>query len=297
MTRTLGVDVAVRRGRIFEYLELTKPRITALVLITTLVGFYMGSSQGLNSLLLLHSIVGTGLVAGGASALNQYLERHHDARMVRTKDRPLPDGRIPEGEALLFAVAISLGGVGYLLILTNILTGTLAALTLFLYAFVYTPLKTRTAAATLVGAVPGAAPPMLGWTAAGGSLDGMGWSLFAIVFLWQMPHFLAIAWVYDDDYMRGGFSRLSIKNAGELSASRQIIFYCSVLLPVSLLPTVFGVTGTLYLFAAILLGFTYLGYGVAVAVYRSKGAARRLLRVSVLYLPALLMVMLIDKVI
>ncbi len=163
--------------------------------------------------------------------------------------------------------------------------------------FVYTPLKTRTAAATLVGAVPGAAPPMLGWTAAGGSLDGMGWSLFAVVFLWQMPHFLAIAWVYDDDYMRGGFSRLSIKNAGKLSASRQIIFYCSVLLPVSLLPTVLGVTGTLYLFAAILLGFTYLGYGVAVAMYRSKGAARRLLRISVLYLPALLMVMLIDKVI
>ena len=296
-TRTVGAAVAVRRPKIFEYLELTKPRITALVLVTTLVGFYMGSGQGLNSLLVLHAVVGTGLVAGGASALNQYLERHHDRRMVRTKDRPLPDRRIPEGKALLFAASISLGGVGYLLIFTTILTGALAALTLLLYAFVYTPLKTRTSAATLVGAVPGAAPPMLGWTAAGGDLDGMALALFAIVFLWQMPHFLAIAWVYDDDYMRGGFSKLSIRNAGELNTSRQIIFFCSVLVPVSLLPTIFSVTGTLYLFAAILLGFIYLGYGIAMAIYRSQRAARRLLRVSVLYLPLVLVMMLIDKVI
>ena len=296
-TRTVGATVAVRRPKVFEYLELTKPRITALVLVTTVVGFYMASGQGLDSFLVLHALVGTGLVAGGASALNQYLERHHDRRMVRTKDRPLPDGRISEGEALLFAGAISLGGVGYLLIFTTILTGALAALTLLLYAFVYTPLKTRTAAATLVGAVPGAAPPMLGWTAAGGDLNGMALALFAIVFLWQMPHFLAIAWVYDDDYMRGGFSKLSIRNAGELNASRQIIFFCSVLVPVSLLPTIFGATGTLYLFAATLLGFIYLGYGVAMAVYRSQRAARRLLRVSVLYLPLVLVMMLIDKVI
>ena len=296
-TRTVGATVAVRRPKVFEYLELTKPRITALVLVTTVVGFYMASEQGLDSFLVLHALVGTGLVAGGASALNQYLERHHDRRMVRTKDRPLPDGRISEGEALLFAGAISLGGVGYLLIFTTILTGALAALTLLLYAFVYTPLKTRTAAATLVGAVPGAAPPILGWTAAGGGLDGMAWALFAIVFLWQMPHFLAIAWVYDDDYVRGGFPKLSIRNAGEVSASRQIIFYCSVLVPVSLLPTIFGVTGTLYLFGAILLGFIYLGYGVVVAMYRSQRAALRLLRVSVLYLPLVLVMMLIDKVI
>lgn len=296
-THTVETDVAVRRPRVLEYLELTKPRITALVLVTTLVGFYMGSGPALSSLLLMHTIVGTALVAGGASALNQYLERDYDARMVRTKERPLPDRRIPAGEALIFAVTISLGGVGYLLIFTNILTGALATLTLLLYAFVYTPLKTRTASAVLVGAGPGAIPPMLGWTASSGSLDGMAWALFAIVFLWQMPHFLAIAWVYDDDYMRGGFSKLSISNTGELRASRQIIFYCSILVPVSLLPTIFGVTGTLYLFGAILLGFTYLGYGVAVAMYRSQRAARRLLRISILYLPLVWVMMLIDKVI
>ena len=153
------------------------------------------------------------------------------------------------------------------------------------------------ASLVLISSVPLPLPPVLGWTAAGGGLDGMAWVLFAIVFLWQMPHFLAIAWVYDDDYMRGGFSKLSIRNAGELNASRQIIFFCSVLVPVSLLPTIFGVTGTLYLFAAILLGFIYLGYGVATAIYRSRRAALRLLRVSVLYLPLVLVMMLIDKVI
>lgn len=294
---TAATKVTLRGRRVSDYLELTKPRITALVLITTLVGFYMGSSDELHHFILIHCIIGTALVAGGASALNQYLERDNDAQMIRTKDRPLPAQRLSEGDALLFAAAISIAGVVYLMTLTNVTTGTLAALTLLLYAFVYTPLKTKTAAAILIGAVPGAAPPILGWTAAGGNLDAMGWSLFAIVFFWQMPHFLAIAWIYDEDYMRGGFPQLSVRKTGELSASRQIIFYSSVLVPVSLLPTIFGVTGTLYLFAAILLGFSYLGYGVAVAVYRSQTAARRLLRTSVLYLPIILIIMMIDKVV
>ncbi len=293
--KTMGADLTMRRSRVGDYLELTKPRITSLVLLTTLVGFYMGSNSGVDPLLLFHAILGTALVAGGASALNQYLERQNDARMLRTKDRPLPERRVLEIEALLFSVAISFVGVLYLLVFTNILTGTLGALTLVLYAFVYTPLKTRTAWATLIGAVPGAAPPMMGWAAAHGGLGPMAWVLFGIVFLWQMPHFLAIAWVYDEDYLRGGFSRLTIKNAGEGNASRQIIFFCCALLPISLLPTTLGATGNIYLFGAIALGLIYLAYGLAVAVLRSHAYALRLLRASVLYLPAILLLMMFDK--
>jgi len=295
--QTAEVGVSERHSKVVHYLALTKPRITVLVLVTALVGFYMGANEGLDWTLLLHAAIGTGLVAGGASALNQYLERHHDARMIRTKDRPLPSKKILENEALLFAVAISIIGIAYLFVLTTTITGGLAALTLLLYAFVYTPLKTRTTFATLVGAVPGAAPPVLGWTAAGGGVDAMLWAFFAILFFWQMPHFLAIAWIYNDDYIRGGFPKLSIKKTGELSSSRQIIFYCSLLVPVSILPTTLGVTGTLYLVAGLLLSFTYLGYGAALARYRSQSAARRLLRFSVLYLPALLLLMMVDKVV
>ena len=293
--RTIAADATMRRSRVAEYLELTKPRITSLVLITTLVGFYMGSEAGVAGFLLLHTILGTALVAGGASALNQYLERHRDARMYRTRERPLPQGRISETDALVFSSAISGSGVLYLSFFTSVLTGTLAAITLLLYVFLYTPLKTRTALATLVGAIPGAAPPILGWTAAGGSVDGMALALFLIVFLWQMPHFLAIAWLYDEDYVRGGFSCLTIHNGGEGSTSRQIILYCCALLPISLLPTSFGVTGNVYMFGALLTSLIYLGYGVGLSIFRSQVAARRLLKVSVLYLPAVFLLMVVDK--
>ena len=294
--RTMGADAAIRRSRIGEYLELTKPRITSLVLITTAVGFYMGSASDMASISLLHAIVGIALVAGGASALNQYQERHHDARMHRTRDRPLPAGRIGEFDALVFSGTISVAGIAYLFLFTNLITGILAAITLLLYVFVYTPLKSQTALATLVGAVPGAAPPILGWTAAGGPIDGMALALFLIVFLWQMPHFLAIAWLYDEDYVRGGFQTLTIQHSGELSACRQIVFYGCALIPISVLPTSFGVTGNVYMFGALLAGLVYLGYGVAVAVLRSHIAARRLLRISILYLPAVFLMMVFDKV-
>lgn len=293
--KSIGADMAVRRSRFGDYLELTKPRVTSLVLITTLVGFYMGSGSGVDGLLLIHSVLGTALVAGGASALNQYLERHQDARMRRTRERPLPEGRLSEQEALVFALAISIAGVLYLALMANPLTGALGALTLLLYVLVYTPLKSRTAMATLVGAVPGAAPPVLGWTAAGGSLDWMAGTLFLIVFLWQLPHFLAIAWLYDEDYLLGGFKTLTISSAGPGNASRQIIFYCAALLPVSLLPSTLGITGSTYLFGALLAGIIYLGYGVAVALFRSQTSARRLLRASVIYLPAVFLLMVVDK--
>jgi protoheme IX farnesyltransferase len=286
------MELTRRRVRIGDLVELTKPRITFLVLITTLVGFYMGSRDGLNFLLLFHTILGTGLVASGASALNQYLERDLDARMTRTRNRPLPDGRLVPNEALIFSGLISAAGVIYLMVFVNFLTGLIGAATLGSYVLVYTPLKTRTTLCTLIGAFPGAAPPVMGWTAARGEVDAVALSLFAILFLWQMPHFFAIAWIFTEDYTRAGFS---IHVSGERTG-RQIIMYCCALIPISVLPTFFGLTGMAYLLGAILFGFIYLGYGSAVALFRSNTYAHRLLRISVLYLPALLLLMMLDKI-
>ena len=281
-----------RRVRFADFFELTKPGITTMVLITTLVGYYMASRNGLRPLLLLHTILGTALVAGGASGLNQYFERNLDARMHRTRNRPLPAGRLFPNEALFFSMIISVVGVADLMFFVNVLTGVLGLMTLAAYIFVYTPLKTRTALCTLIGAFPGATPPVMGWTAAGGDIDAVALSLFAILFLWQMPHFFAIAWMCTEDYARGGFS---VHVSGQ-STGRQIIFFCCALIPISVLPTLLGLTGMLYLLGAILLGFVYLGYGFAVALFRSNAHAYRLLWVSILYLPALLALMMLDKV-
>jgi len=231
-------------------------------------------------------------VASGASALNQYLERELDARMTRTRNRPLPDGRLVPNEALMFSGLISAAGVIYLMVFVNFLTGLIGAATLASYVLIYTPLKTRTTLCTLVGAFPGAAPPVMGWTAARGEVDAVALSLFAILFLWQMPHFFAIAWIFTEDYTRAGFN---IHVSGERTG-RQIIMYCCALVPISVLPTFFGLTGMAYLLGAILFGFIYLGYGFAVALFRSNTHAHRLLRVSVLYLPALLLLMMLDKI-
>lgn len=281
-----------RRVRASDLVELTKPRITFLVLITTLVGFYMGSRDGLNFVLLFHAILGTAFIASGASALNQYFERDLDARMVRTRNRPLPDGRLVASEALIFSAIISAAGVIYLMLFVNVLTGLIGVATLAGYILVYTPLKTRTTLCTLIGAFPGAAPPVMGWTAARGEVDAVALSLFAILFLWQMPHFFSIAWIFTEDYTRAGFR---MNGSGERTG-RQIVLYCCALIPVSVLPTFFGLTGMTYLVGAILCGFIYLGYGFAVALFRSNTHAHRLLRVSVLYLPALLLLMMMDKV-
>ena len=286
------MDLARRRVRFADLLELTKPRITSMVLITTLVGFYMGSRESLDFFQLFHAILGTAFVAAGASALNQYFERDLDARMQRTRNRPLPGGRLTPNEALMFSAIVSAMGVVYLILFVNLLTGAIGLFTLAAYIFVYTPLKTRTTLCTLIGAFPGAAPPLMGWTAARGEIDAIALSLFAILFLWQMPHFFAIAWIFTEDYGRGGFLT---KVRGE-STGRQIIFFCCALIPISVLPTIFGLTGMIYLLGAIVLGFVYLGYGFAVALFRSNTHAQRLLLVSVLYLPALLVLMMLDKV-
>jgi len=285
------IGLANRRARVSDFFELTKPRITFMVLLATVVGFYMGSGENLQTLLLLHTVLGTGLVAAGASSFNQYLERDLDSRMVRTRTRPIPDGRLLPADALAFSIAISVAGVGYLAAFVNLLTAVIGAATLAAYALIYTPLKTRTTWCTLIGAFPGAAPPLMGWAAARGDLDIAGLSLFAIQFLWQMPHFFAIAWMFTEDYRRAGFK---VHSSG-VKTGRQIILYCCALIPVSLLPTLFGTTGRWYLLGALVLGFVYLGYGFAVALFRSSTHAQRLLKISVLYLPALFVLMMVDK--
>lgn len=284
-------ELEVARPRVSDLIELTKPRITFMVLIATAVAFYLGSEGTISALLLFHTILGTALVASGASALNQYLERDLDARMERTRSRPLPDGRISPGDALIFSIGLSVLGVAYLAVIVNALTAVIGALTVAAYVLVYTPLKTRTTWCTFVGALPGATPPLMGWAAARGDLDSVALSLFAILFLWQMPHFFAISWMFTQDYARAGF----VVHGASVATGRKIILYCCALIPVSLLPSVFGATGRWYLIGALLLGFVYLGYGFAVALFRSNTYALRLLRVSVLYLPALYILMMIDK--
>jgi protoheme IX farnesyltransferase len=286
------------RGRavLADLYGLTKPGITRLVLITTAVGFYLGSTGSFDLGLLLHTLLGTGLLAGGTNALNQYAERQADAAMKRTRDRALPAGRLKESTALVFSAGISVAGAVYLALLVNPLTALLGTAALLIYIFAYTPLKRKSWLCTLVGAVPGAIPPMMGWTAVTGSLDLLAWVLFGIVFLWQMPHFFAIGWLYRLDYARAGFPMLPVIDPEGRRTSRQIVLYTVALLAVSLLTTLLGLTGALYFVGALTLGLLFLGLGVALAYTRTGAHARRLFLGSVLYLPVLLVLMVVDKV-
>jgi protoheme IX farnesyltransferase len=216
--------------------------------------------------------------------------------MKRTKERPLPAGRLRSSTALVFSVGISVAGTIYLVVLVNLLTAALGAAALLIYIFAYTPLKRRTWLCTVVGAVPGAIPPMMGWTAVTGRLDALAWVLFGIVFLWQMPHFLAIAWLYRQDYARAGFPMLPVIDSEGKRTARQIIIYTLALVAVSLLTTVMGLTGAIYFFGALTLGLAFLVLGVALAATRTGLSARRLFLGSVLYLPVLLILMVVDKV-
>jgi heme o synthase len=284
------------RTRCLDYLELTKPRITLLVLATTLVGFYLGTEGKLQVLPLLHSLVGTGLVAAAASALNMWLERDLDSLMKRTVGRPLPAGRLQPGEALAFSLVIAAAGLVYLLLFANVLASALAAITLLSYLLVYTPLKTRTWLCTLIGAVPGAVPPMIGWAAATGELAYGAWILFAIVFFWQMPHFYAIAWMHREDYRRAGFPMLPIIDRDGKRTSRQVSLYLSALILVTLLPSAIGLAGFAYLIGALALGLIFLTSGLYFARMRDRISALRLFIISVCYLPALMALLAIDKV-
>ena len=277
------------------YAELVKARLTLLVLLTTLVGFYVGHRGPLDYLLMFHALFGTALVASGAAALNQLLEREHDAKMRRTADRPLPSGRLQPVTVMLFGGICALLGTLYLALLVNPLTSVLGAVSLISYLFIYTPLKRLTWLNTAVGAVPGALPPLMGWAAARGELSGGGWALFALLAFWQMPHFFAIAWIYKDEYARAGFQMLPAVDPDGTRTAQQSVSHTLALLPVGLCPFLFHLTGHFYLVSAVVLGLAYFGCAVLFARRLDLRSAKILFFASIIYLPLILIAMVVDK--
>jgi protoheme IX farnesyltransferase len=287
-------QVALRYGRAADFLELTKPNIVGMILVTVAAGFYLGTSGPIDLTLLLHTLAGSAMVAAGSNALNQVLERRIDARMHRTRNRPLPAGRLAVSRATAFAWTLGLAGVAYLVVFTNPVVALLAAATLGSYVFVYTPLKRKTSLCTLVGAVPGALPIVGGWAASAGTVGLEAWVLFALLYLWQMPHFLALAWICRDDYERAGLRMLSV-TAGDDATFRQALLYSVALLPVSLIPSVLGTTGPIYFFGALACSLWLIWATATAARRRTKPSARRLFLVTVMYLPVVLILMTVDK--
>jgi protoheme IX farnesyltransferase len=282
--------------RVSDYVELAKPRIAVMVLVTVAVGYILGSADAWSLVPLCWAWLGIALSATGASAFNQWIERHTDARMRRTQSRPLPAGRIAPWEALAFAVVTAIAGVTSLWLMVNPLTALLTAATCVLYAFVYTPLKRYTSLCTAVGAIPGALPPVLGWTAAGQPLDAAAFALFGILFLWQFPHFLAIAWLYREDYAAAGLRMLPGTRPLPHVTGLMAVAYALGLIPVSLLPAGSGLAGSWYSAVALAGGMVYLAASIAFAWSETRTSARRLLWISLVYLPVLLMVLAGDHV-
>jgi protoheme IX farnesyltransferase len=278
------------------YADLFKARLTFLVLLTTLVGFYIGSRGPVDYMLMVHTVLATALVASGASALNQLWERKHDARMRRTQDRPLPSGRMQPQSVLLIGCACSVLGLCYLALAVNWLTCLIGACSLLIYVLVYTPLKRVTWLNTAVGAIPGGLPPLMGWTAARGELSAYGWSLFGILALWQLPHFMAIAWMYRDEYARAGFKMLPVLDPEGHRTGSQAVSHTLALVPVSLFPSLVHLTGPIYFFGALLLGLVFLYAAVQFSRGLTVSRARQLFFVSIIYLPLLLGLMVLDKV-
>jgi protoheme IX farnesyltransferase len=282
------------RSRAADFLSLTKPRLNTLVLITSAAAYYLGDGHRLPLAHLFHTIVGTALVAGGASALNQHWERDTDRLMRRTRLRPLPDARLHPQDAMWFGIALSAVGLAQLAWFVNTLTAVIAALTLVSYVWLYTPLKVRTSLSTIVGAIPGALPALLGWTAATNALSAGGWVLFGIVFMWQMPHFLAIAWMFREDYANAGIPLLPVVEPDGRSTGRQTVLYTAGLVPVSLLPMAVGIATAYYLVGALTLGAILLVLSLEFAASRSMPSARRLFYGTILYLPLLWIALLTD---
>jgi heme o synthase len=282
-----------------DYIELTKPRITWLILMSTGIGYFFGlpshAWKDINWLLLLHTILGTGLIASGTAALNQWYERAADRKMNRTSGRPLPSGRLIAGRALAFGIVLAVAGFAELWLGVNLLSGMIGAFTLASYLFLYTPMKQRTWWSTTVGAVPGAMPPMIGFAAAAGTITAEAWVLGAILFLWQFPHFYSIAWMYKDDYARAGIQMLPVVEPDCRSTARQIVIYGLTLIPVSMVPSMLGMTGRIYFIGALVLGLVYLYSGIRVALDRTLTRARAVLLTSVLYLPLIYSLMLLDR--
>lgn len=283
------------REKFAAYVELTKPRITFLVVLSSLAGFCMGSVGAIDSLLLLHLAIGIALLSSGIATLNQYLERETDGLMRRTMQRPLPAGKLTANSALWFGVVISLLATAYLAWFVNPLTAFWGLAAFGSYLFVYTPLKKHTTLCTFIGAFPGALPPLLGWTAARNEMGIEAVVLFAILFLWQFPHFHAISTMYREDYERGGIKMLPVVDREYKATAREIVIYAAILLPVSLLPTLLKMSGWIYFAAAIILGVMYLNAGITTARLKTPVQARKLLKTSVLYLPLLYLVMVLNR--
>jgi protoheme IX farnesyltransferase len=281
--------------RTTAFYELTKPGITRLVLVTTAAAFYLASIGSFDFLLLIHTLIGTGLAASGTNALNQWVEREADAQMRRTAKRPLPSGRLHSVEAAAFAWGISVASLIYLVAFVNVTTAVIVALSLSSYVFVYTPLKKKTWVSTVIGAVPGALPILAGWTATGRPLTPGAWALFAIMFAWQMPHFYALAWIYREDYGRAGFQMLTVVDATGKRAARHSVLFAAALIPISILPAVFGVAGNVYLVGAIALGLVFVVLAANMLRMPTERLAWRLFTGSIIYLPVLLLLMVVDK--
>jgi heme o synthase len=293
---TQNTDLASTRGRLAsDFAELVKARLTLLVLLTTAVGFYLGAEPPIDYIGLFHVVFGTAAAAAGAAALNQWWERRLDALMHRTRTRPIPAGRMRPLEALILGAVLSIFGIGYLAIACNALSAVLAAITIAIYIFAYTPLKRTSTANTAVGAIPGAIPPMVGWAAARGTVDAGAWSLFAILVLWQLPHFFAIAWMYRDDYSRAGFRMISSDDrSGERSAS-QSVFFCILLLIVAGLPASLGVVTMFYVPVELALGGLFIAVAMRFLRLRTPASARLLFIGSIVYLPLLLGALVLTK--
>jgi protoheme IX farnesyltransferase len=282
-------------GVLGDYLALTKPRLNFLVVATSAAAYYLGGPRSADLMLMTQAVAGTALVAGGAAVLNQLCERDTDAMMRRTRLRPLPDGRVSPADAGIFGIALALAGLTLLAARANWLAAALALATVLVYLILYTPMKRRTPLATLVGAIPGALPVLIGWTASHGSIGRGGAALFAIVFLWQIPHFMAIAWMYRDDYGKAGFPMLPVIEPEGRRAGRQAVLYAAALLPVSLAPTIVGISGAVYFASALVLGMALLALAARFARTRSEGSARALFFGSITYLPLLWIVMIANR--
>ncbi len=283
------------RDRVLAFTELTKPRIAILLVLTSAAGFYLGTAGTFDVPLFVNSVLAITMLAFGVATLNQYWERHLDPLMKRTAARPLPTGRVSPTEALVFGVVLCVAAEIYLLLFVNALTAILGIIVIVGYVFVYTPLKTRTSASTAIGALPGALPPLMGWTAAANDITVAAWSLFAIQFLWQFPHFLAIAWMYREEYAKAGILMLPVVEPSGRLTARQIVMFAIMLFPVSLAPFFFGLAGVIFLAGAVVLGLWFLWASIQAAWTRSDEKARRLLLVSVIYLPLLFILLVADK--
>jgi protoheme IX farnesyltransferase len=294
-----GLAISPTRGavaRIHDYVALAKPRLNVLVVATSAAGYYLGATNRPDLQAMAMAVAGTALVASGAAVLNQVYERDTDALMRRTRLRPLPDGRVPPSDARMFGIALSTIGLAVLAVGANALAAALAVATLVVYLIVYTPMKRRSPWATLVGAVPGALPPLIGWAASHGSVSAGGAALFAIVFLWQIPHFMAIAWLYRDDYGKAGFPMLPVIEPDGRRTGRQAVLYAAALLPVSLVPYPIGLSGPIYAVTAAALGLALLILALRFGRARTDRSARALFLASIAYLPLIWIVMIIDKV-